>query len=178
MSETKLGEVGRDGDAVVLRYQRSLAHPREKVWRAITESEHLRHWFPADIIGDRAPGAELRIAFWPEAIEQAGEDIEASGVSLDDAELPGRLLTWQPPTLFEFTWDTEHLRFELEPADGGTRLHVTVRATDPGPRGFASTATGYHVCLDALVSHLDGIDASIFDKSGVEALEAAYSAKV
>ncbi|PJJ53801.1 activator of Hsp90 ATPase-like protein [Mumia flava] len=170
----RLGTISREGDSVVLRYTRDLAHPPEKVWRAITESEHLKAWFPADIIGQRVEGASLRIAFWPEAIEQAGDEIEASGLDLDDAVLPGTLLTWDPPRVFAFTWDSEHLTFELAPTDAGTRLAVTVRATEPGPRGFASTATGYHVCLDALVASLDGDDADIFDATRIEELEAAY----
>jgi uncharacterized protein YndB with AHSA1/START domain len=33
-----------------LRFVRHLAHPPEKVWRAITEPEHLKAWFP-DTIG-------------------------------------------------------------------------------------------------------------------------------
>ena len=28
-----------------LRFTRALAHPPEKVWRAITEPEHLASWF-------------------------------------------------------------------------------------------------------------------------------------
>lgn len=176
MSEMMLGEFHRDGDTVVLRYQRTLDHAPRKVWRAITESEHLRAWFPADIIGERAVGAELKLAFWPEAIEQAGDEIEASGLSLDDAVLPGRLLAWEPPHLFEFTWDTERLHFALEPHGSGTKLTVTIRVEQPGPRGFASTATGYHVCIDALVAHLDGEAADIFDQEAISALEVEYAA--
>lgn len=178
MSKTDMGEVSRDGDTVVLRYERRLAHPPQRVWQAITEPQHLRHWFPADIIGDRVAGAELRIAFWPESIEQAGDEIEAAGLSLEDAALPGRLLTWEPPKVFEFTWDTEQLRFELEPDVHGTRLRLTVRTVKPAPRGFASTATGYHVCLDALVAHVHGTESDIFDEVRTEALESAYAALV
>ena len=38
-------------DAWMVRFERHLAHPREKVWRALTESEHLRAWLPCDIVG-------------------------------------------------------------------------------------------------------------------------------
>ena len=34
-----------------LRFTRALAHPPEKVWRAITEPEHLAQWFPTTIEG-------------------------------------------------------------------------------------------------------------------------------
>lgn len=34
------------GDQHVLRFERPLEHSAERVWRAITEPEELRHWFP------------------------------------------------------------------------------------------------------------------------------------
>ncbi|WP_159622174.1 SRPBCC domain-containing protein [Ruania rhizosphaerae] len=176
MSETPMGTVTRDGAGVVLRYERELRHPPEKVWRAITESEHLRHWFPADIIGERIPGSTLTIAFWPESIEQAGSEIEAAGLDLNDASLPGELLTWDPPRTFEFTWDSERLRFEIEAVDGGTRLTVTVHADKPAPRGFASTATGYHLCVDALVAHLHDEQVDLFSSERTATLETSYAA--
>ncbi|WP_432420569.1 SRPBCC domain-containing protein [Nocardia carnea] len=52
-----------------------LAHPPAKVWRALTESEHLRHWFPADILGERRAGAEVRFRLWPESVEQAAGEL-------------------------------------------------------------------------------------------------------
>ncbi|UFU05351.1 SRPBCC domain-containing protein [Ruania halotolerans] len=176
MSETPLGEATRDGETVVLRYERRLMHSPGKVWRAITESAHLRHWFPADIIGERAAGADLTIVFWPESIEQAGDEIEAAGLSLDEASLPGRLLTWDPPRTFAFTWDTEELRFDLAEDDGITLLTLTVRADKPAPRGFASTATGYHLCLDALVAHVENHHVNLFDEKRTAALEKRYAA--
>jgi uncharacterized protein YndB with AHSA1/START domain len=176
MTQTPMGTVHQDGEVVVLSYRRDLRHPPEKVWRAITESTHLRHWFPADIVGERVAGAELRFVFWPEAVAHAGEEIEAVGVTLDDPALPGRMVTWEPPRLLELLWDTEHLRFDLEPVDAGTVLRVTVRAPEPGPRGYESTAAGYHICLDALVDHLDGTPTSIFDEQRSAALEQEYAA--
>jgi uncharacterized protein YndB with AHSA1/START domain len=170
-----MGTVRQDGATVVLGYERELAHPPEKVWRAITESDHLRHWFPADIVGERAAGADLRFVFWPEVVAQAGQEVEAVGVPLDDPSLPGRMISWEPPRLLELTWDTEHLRFQLDPHDGGTRLRLTIRATEPGPRGYQSTAAGYHVCLDALVAHLDDHAVSLFDEQRTTRLEGEYA---
>ena len=36
-----------------LRFERRLDHPIERVWRAITEPDELRHWFP--------PGEQLQV---------------------------------------------------------------------------------------------------------------------
>src|SRR5580704_11908986 len=55
------GELERCGDRWKLRFTRELAHPAEKVWRAVTEPAHLDAWFPADhrrVAGRRA--AEVR----------------------------------------------------------------------------------------------------------------------
>ena len=42
-----------------LRFTRELAHPQEKVWRAITEPEHMRAWFPQHVSGDWVVGGPL-----------------------------------------------------------------------------------------------------------------------
>ncbi len=46
-----------------LRFERTLRHAPEKVWAAITEPEHLKHWFPSTIEGDRTVGAPLVFRF-------------------------------------------------------------------------------------------------------------------
>lgn len=171
----RLGDILRDGDRTGVRYERNLAHPPAKVWRALTESEHLRHWFPADIVGKRREGADIRLPFWPESVERASAELEQAGVDTDDPVLPGRILTWDPPRVFEFTWDTEHLRFELIPREAGTRLICTVRLGTPGPHGPEGTAAGYHACLDALRDLLDTGSAGIPDTETIAALERRYA---
>jgi hypothetical protein len=76
-----------------LRFTRVLSHPVEKVWRAITEPDHLAHWFPTTIEGERAAGAPLRFSFeedqWP-ARDGAGwhtclDALERAMAGRDDA---------------------------------------------------------------------------------------------
>ncbi len=141
-TDQPLGEILRDGEAVGLRYVRRLSHPPERVWRAVTEAEQMSHWLPCDVLGERAEGAELRTLFRPDVV--ARFDIPE-----DQIELPGRIVTWDPHRRFEWVWDTEVLRFDLEPTAGGTTLTVTVWL-GPGP-GAASVGAGYHVCLDQLL---------------------------
>jgi hypothetical protein len=45
------GELSTDGDQWRLRFARRLPHASEKVWRALTEDEHLRTWFPQRVSG-------------------------------------------------------------------------------------------------------------------------------
>ena len=72
--------------------------------------------------------------------------------------------------------DPGRLRFEIEAVDGGTRLTVTVHADKPAPRGFASTATGYHLCVDALVAHLHDEQVDLFSSERTATLETSYAA--
>lgn len=175
-TRARLGEVLRDGDRTGLRYERRLAHPPEKVWRALTESEHLRHWFPADIVGERRAGAPLRLRFWPESVAHGRAELEAAGIDLDDAVLPGEVVVWDPPRVFELTWDNDRLRYELEPDGAGTRLVFTTWLLgEQGPKGVPGTAAGYHVCLDALAGLLDAGSSPEPDGAAIRALEERYA---
>ena len=47
------GTLDRSGDRWALTFVRRLPHRPEKVWRALTEAEHLAAWFPSEIHGKR-----------------------------------------------------------------------------------------------------------------------------
>jgi uncharacterized protein YndB with AHSA1/START domain len=119
-----------------IRYVRHYPHPPEKVWRALIEPDELKHWFPAEIQGERKQGAKLRFVFEGEA----GPPTE------------GELRVFDPPRLLEFTWDVEVLRFELTPDRGGCRLELVTTFDErvSAPR----SAAGWHKCLDALGERL------------------------
>lgn len=127
----------------VLRFERHLAHPPAKVWRALTETEALRAWFVQILDYDRsnldfAEGAAL--TFVPK-----------------DADFPighGTVVRSEPPCVLEYTWDGEVLRWELEPEDSGCRLIFTVVVDDRGTA--VATAPGWHAELDGLAAVLDG----------------------
>jgi uncharacterized protein YndB with AHSA1/START domain len=53
------GELEQAGDRWALRFRRDLAHPADKVWRAVTEPGHLEAWFPQRIVGEWVTGAPL-----------------------------------------------------------------------------------------------------------------------
>jgi uncharacterized protein YndB with AHSA1/START domain len=175
--EARMGTIERDGNRVALRYERRLAHPPELVWRALTESEQLRHWFPADIEGERRPGAELVFRFWPETREAvvAKQDERAVEIIDQNPALPGEMLIWEPPRLLELRWDTEVLRYELTAEADGTSLVLTVRLDGKAPASDA--AAGYHACLDALEDLLDeGGTARPVAATDVSGLEEQYAA--
>lgn len=164
----RLGTLRVDGGEWSLRFERRLPHPPDKVWRAITESAHLEHWLPADIVGERRAGASIRLPFWPQHQERYGSELPV---------LDGRILVWDPPSVFEWTWDVDRLRFELEPAAGGTLLRFTTWLHDPGTPN-EGTAAGYHVCFDLLEAELDGVPRTLPPDAEIEVLERRYAAQL
>jgi uncharacterized protein YndB with AHSA1/START domain len=121
-----------------LRFTRELEHPVEKVWRAITEPEHLAHWFPTTIEGERVAGASLRFDFptgeWP--------------------AFDGEMLAYEPPSLMELRWGSDIVRLELRPSGRGTVLTLLDTLEERGKA--ARDGAGWHTCLDALGAHLAG----------------------
>ena len=114
MDDATLGTLTRDGDRWTLTFTRKLTHSREKVWRAVTEPEHLAVWYPQEIVGERRAGAPLRF------VSSAGEGFD------------GQMLVFDPPEVLEFTWGADRLRIELRADGAGTLLTLTDTFDDLG----------------------------------------------
>ncbi len=126
------GTLERAGNASILRFRRRLAQPREKVWAALTEDEHLKGWFPTTIEGARIAGAPLHFTFR-----------EGEGKAFD-----GQMTAFDPPSLMELRWADDLLRFELDVDGSGCLLTLTVTFAEHGKA--ARDAAGWHVCLEQL----------------------------
>jgi uncharacterized protein YndB with AHSA1/START domain len=154
----KLIEVG--GDRVGVQFERRLAHPPQRVWRAVTETEELAKWFPArpEIGGERRVGAELTFVYPGNAEPpESGEIVE-----LDE------------PRLFAFTWrsaghEPQLVRFELEPDGDGTKLVFTHELPKPDS---AKVAAG---CLDDLEAALADEPRAEFPEDDWVELHEAYA---
>jgi uncharacterized protein YndB with AHSA1/START domain len=116
-----------DAQREVRRFERRLAHPPEKVWRALTESGELSHWFPADIHGAPEEGAPLRFVF------RDGEEPNAEGTVTE----------CDPPRVLSYTMGDETLRWELFPTKEGCVLVLTTETarTERGSAGFRACTT-------------------------------------
>jgi uncharacterized protein YndB with AHSA1/START domain len=124
-----------DGARPAVRLERHLPDPPAVVWRALTERDQLRSWFPCDVIvsgGRWEVGASIAFPFPPEVI---------------DMTLTGEVLEVDQQSVLAFTWGEETLRFELSPQNGGTRL---VLIDELPASAAARNAAGWDVCLDRL----------------------------
>jgi uncharacterized protein YndB with AHSA1/START domain len=118
-----------------VRLERVLADPPPVVWRALTEREQLRSWFPCDVIVDGNQwqvGAAIAFPFPREVL---------------DLTLTGEVLEVDEPNVLAFTWGDDTLRFELSPEEEGTRL---VLIDELPPDSAARNAAGWEQCLDRL----------------------------
>jgi uncharacterized protein YndB with AHSA1/START domain len=137
----KDGTIESTADGYVLRFVRQLAHPVHTVWAALTDPDARSEWF---FLG--------RL------------DLVAGGVvELTDSAngIRGRTLAVDPPWLLEFTWDSLDapgealVRFELMSTPQGCTLtftHTVSASANPD-----RLAAGWHMLLDALPRHLDGL---------------------
>ncbi len=133
-------EVRKDGEKWTLVLVRELSHPPAKVWKALTEPEHLHEWAPFD--SDRNLGT-----------------VGTAKLSTVGAPAPvvsqSRVKRADPPRLLEFNWGPQDIRWELHPLPGGgTRLTLWHNIN----RAFiAMGAAGWHICFDVLERLLAGV---------------------
>ena len=131
-------EVRKDGDQWTLVLVRDLPHPPAKVWKALTEPEHLREWAPFD--SDRNLGAVGSVKL---------TTVGTPSPLVSDTEIRRA----DAPKLLEFNWGGQDIRWELEPQGGGTRLTLWHNIDR---RYISMGAAGWHICLDVLGRLLAG----------------------
>jgi len=132
-------QIRRDGEKWTLVLVRDLRHPPDRVWQALTDPAHLREWAPFEANGNLGTaGAAVKLT----TVGAPSPHVTETTVTRADA-----------PTLLEYNWGGQDIRWQLEGIGGGTRLTLWHNID----RRFISMgAAGWHVCLDVLDSLLDG----------------------
>jgi len=157
-------EIRKDGETWTLVLVRDLRHPPAKVWRALTDPEHLRAWAPFD--ADRNMGTVGTAMLT--TVGAPSPHVTEARVKRADA-----------PAVLEFNWGGQDIRWQLEPLPGGgTRLTLWHNIA----RNFiAMGAAGWHICFDVLerllagqpIGRIVGADAMKF--GGWQRLNAEYA---
>lgn len=115
-----------------LRFERTLDHPVERVWRAVTEPAELARWFVSEVP-------------WTPT---AGEAFEAEGET-------GHITALEPARLIAWTWGVEQSSFELKPHGDGCML-VFTHVFNPRLAPGWQHAAGWETYLNRLDAHLAG----------------------
>lgn len=121
------------GERPVLRFERRLLEPLETVWRAVTDPEEMRSWFPTRVeIDEWKVGASVTHHFDEPSI----------------GPLPGIVVDWLPPHKVGFTWGEDTIRFQLSATPGDDTLFVLTEELSAAHA--ARNAAGWDACLDRL----------------------------
>lgn len=139
------GTLLKEDGGFVLRFERHLAHPVERVFRAVTEPAELAGWFPGKVEIDLVVGGRAKFT-------DSGLDIDPELLASE-----GTVTELDPPHLFAFTWGRDLLRFELRPEPSGCLLVFT--HSFAGRASAPRSAAGWSVCLDLLTAMLAGTKA-------------------
>jgi len=150
---TRDGTLETHGDRQVLRFERRLDHPIEKVWTALTEPAELIGWLAeAEIELEEGGRVVLR---WQNTDEEGNQAVMHATITRLD-----------PPRLIEYEGDLHGLlRWELREDGEGCVLNF-VNVT-PAPEEFRTKVlAGWHIHLDHLEDALAGspVDWSRWDE--------------
>jgi uncharacterized protein YndB with AHSA1/START domain len=156
-------KVQKEADTWTLVLVRTLRHPPEQVWDALTDPAQLHEWAPFDV--DR----NLGIA-GPVKISTVGAPTEYT--------LETTVRRAEAPKLLEYSWGENNMRWELEPVVSGTRITLWHNIDR---KYIAMGAAGWHICFDVLdrllsdhpIGRIVGGDAMSFD--GWRRLHAEYA---
>jgi uncharacterized protein YndB with AHSA1/START domain len=131
-----------------------LAHPRDKVWAALTTLDGITGWFGSHADGEMAPGHDVHMRW-----EQYDDGKQTLAIKVVD-----------PMTVFAFSWGISgapegdprqtYVEFLLEPIASGTRLTVTESGFAQLPDewlapSYQGNVEGWRTELDELVAYLD-----------------------
>src|SRR5438045_1923960 len=132
-------QVQKDGEKWTLILVRELRHSPEKVWQALTEPAHLREWAPFDADG---------------SLGRVGTAVKLTTVGAPTPMVSETTVTRaEAPKVLEYNWGGQDIRWQLEPAGGGTRLTLWHNIDR---RYIAMGAAGWHICFDVLDHLLAG----------------------
>lgn len=159
MDRTDLGTYLEHDGRPAVRFVRRYPHPVQRVWAAVTEPAELAHWFPSAVAVQPRAGGTIEFTFDP---------------NIDPMQ--GRVLEFDPPRRFSFTWGGDELHLSLDPDGDGcvlTMLNV-LEQRDTAARNGA----GWVVCLAELDTHLSGSEAEGPHSDGALAWRPVYDAHI
>lgn len=126
-----LAEIQQVNDETVAEFHRDFPYPIQEVWTMLTDNDHLVEWFSELRIHELAEGGKLLFDIGDGSYEE---------MTITEVKIP---------TVWEFTWDKNLIRFNLSENPRGTHLvlkEYMKEVTEHTARDIA----GWHVCLDVI----------------------------
>ena len=155
----RLGTIEEAGDRHVLRYERRLDHPVERVWAALTEPEQIRAWLAAADELELTEGGTIVLRWLnvPDDPKEWEGQVEVPDDHDMSAPVRGTITQLDPPHLIEYAADEMGvMRWELRADGEGCALTFTNTIDLPGGHPPEQTLAGWHIHLDHLEDALAG----------------------
>lgn len=145
----------------VIRFERLLPGPAERVWAYLTESEKRAKWLASGEM-ELKPGGKISLFFLHETLSSEKEKVPEKYKEHENGSgFDGIVIQCEPPRLLSFTWGGEKERsevtFELFPQGDKVLLVLTHRNLG-GRNAMLSVAAGWHTHLQILQDHFQGND--------------------
>jgi uncharacterized protein YndB with AHSA1/START domain len=144
------GTVTIEEEYATLRYERQLSHPREVVWKAITDPKELVGWMNTKAVIDGRNGGTIDFIN-----------------TVSGFHTTGHILVWDPLRVFEHEWhiapnqslpDGEPeavIRWELKQEDNSNTTLLTLTHRRLSRSISSRFAPGWHAYLDRLEASLN-----------------------
>ena len=139
----------------ILRFERMLPGPAERVWEYLTKSDKKGKWLAG---GDVEPqmGGRVVLAFRHKELAEQDDPVPDRHKEYKNGEeMYGEVTRWDPPRLLSYTWDGEpgeesEVTFELVPKGNDVLLILTHRRLGDIRTNIISVSSGWHTHLGIL----------------------------
>ena len=144
------GIVTIEGEYATLSYERRLSHPREIVWKAITDPKELAGWMNTKAVIDRHNSGTIDFVN-----------------TVSGFHTTGRILAWDPPHVFEYEWHIAPnpslpsgepeavIRWKLKQDGNSNNTLLTLTHSRLTRSTSGNFAPGWHAYLDRLEASLN-----------------------
>jgi len=172
------GDVAGPG---IVRFERLLPGPIERIWAYLTESDKRGKWFASGQMEPRV-GGRVHLTFHNSKLSPHTEEIPEKYKKYEGAGFTGRITRYEEPRVLSYTWGGEsgeedsEVSFELTPQDGQVLLVLTHRRL-ADRKAMLSVSGGWHIHLDVLRDNLEGRKPRPF-WSTFAGLEAEYEQRI
>ena len=178
MGRADVADFGSLLESGIVRFERLLPGPIERVWAYLTVPEKRARWLAGGEMQLHVGGrVELRFRH-ADLSPVAAPTPERFAVSEEANSVQGTVTACEPPRRLAFTWGEggdrwSEVTFELEVVGDAVRLTVTHRRLGDEPAVWANVAGGWHTHLAVLEDRLQGRVPQPFF-AVFESVEAAY----
>lgn len=168
--------LGTTPGAGMVRIERWLPGPVERIWAYLTESEKRGKWLAP---GEMEPRVGGRVEHRFRHADLSHEKVPPAkyGDYVEGHVMYGTVTRCEPPRVLGYTWgdgaEDSEVTFELEPRGDEVLLVVTQRRLR-SREGMASVASGWHTHIGILLDHLEGREPRGFWSAHTR-LEAEYA---